>query len=65
MLVGESLTVCLHPDGGGVQVEVGASGGASVPPEPNRQRGELRCARVGGLFGKADVAALGKADGHL
>ncbi len=65
VLVGEGLAVGLHADSGGVQVEVGSGGGAGIPTEPDRQRGELGRARLSRLLGQADVAALGEADGHL
>src|SRR6478736_943901 len=43
----------------GVDVEVGAGGGADVPAEADRDGGKARC-----LLGERDVAALGQAYCH-
>src|SRR5690606_14395594 len=43
----------------GVEVEVGAGGGADVPAEADRDGGKARC-----LLGERDVAALGQAYCH-
>src|SRR5262249_42693790 len=57
--VGVDLALRVDRDGGGIQVEVRAGGGADVPAEAHGDGGQARS-----LLGERDVATLGQAYSH-
>src|SRR5690606_30050791 len=57
--VGDDLAGCVQYQGGGVQVEVRARGGAQVPAETHAHR-----VQPGRLFCQRDVPAFGETDTH-
>src|SRR5690606_3658495 len=59
VLVGDDLLVGPGGDGAGIEVEVGAGGGAYVPAQADGH-----CRQVRSFLGEGDVSALGQADAH-
>ncbi|GAA3235900.1 hypothetical protein GCM10020256_54120 [Streptomyces thermocoprophilus] len=59
VLVADDLAGVVEQQGAGVEVEVGAGGGADVPAQTDDDRGQAR-----GLLRQRYVAALAEADSH-